>query len=388
MRVVLALSLCASLAAATERPLQYLPAEKLTAMAPLLRHGEVALIESNPDGRQKQVTIMALVAAPPELVHDVFLDASKYPEFVNNMTVSKVTPHPDGTFDQDFWIDLKLTHFEATYRFKPHPDGSVDVEAVDPNDEAVYRWEFYRVPGGTVLVMYGYTDVLHSNGYITKITNRVPSMEHGLAFATQFAYVRAMKRRAEGLAKPGSFQPLDPKAKGPGFDFLLKRGRVAVVRSLPNGALSDVSILDRIYAPRAKVEQVLTTPGEYASFLDGVKSVKEVSRTPEEIVYNSETDISLLDWDSKFSIRSDGKGGVDFFGTSGDLRGAHYRWDLTQTGPKETLAVFRQKQDLLAASPLLLGAVFHVDPVFEHGLDVALALVQMNGMRGRSEGWK
>jgi ribosome-associated toxin RatA of RatAB toxin-antitoxin module len=381
------LALAAS-AHAVERPLQLLAPDKLAAMGPLLRTGEVALIESAPNGRMKQVTVLSLVAAPPELVHQVVVTPEKYPEFIRNLTRSKVQRNRDGSIDDEFWIDLTLTHFEGTNRYRPNPDGSVDVEAIDPNDEGVFRWEFYRAPGGTVMVMYGYQDVLHSNDYIRRITDAVPAMEHGLALTAMLAYVRSVKLRAESLAKPGSFPPFDAAARGPGFDFLLSRGRVAVVRSLPNGHFADISVLDHIYAPLDKVVATVSAPGEYGRFIEGVKKCRELSRSTDEIVYQETSDVSIFSWDSRFALRPSGRGAIDVFAVGGDLRGAQYRWDLTALGVKSTLVVYRARQDVGRSSPLLLGLLFRKEPLFEHGINVALGLVQMLGVRGRAEGWR
>jgi ribosome-associated toxin RatA of RatAB toxin-antitoxin module len=387
-QTALAALLVAAPARAADRPLSFLPAEKLQAMGPLLRTGEIALIESAKGGRMRQVTVMALVAAPPELTHEVVVSPEKYPEFIRNLTRSKVQRNPDGTIDDEFWIDLTLTHFEGTNRYRPNRDGSVDVKAIDPNDDGIFRWEFYRVPGGTVMVMYGYQDVLHSNDYIRRITDAVPSMEHGLALAAQLAYVRSIKARAEALAKPGSFTPFDAHAKGPGFDFLLQRGRVAVIRSLPDGHLADISILDRLFAPLEKVLAILNAPASYASFIEGVKKSRELQRSDAEVEYQLVSDLSIFSWDSRFAIRPSGRGAVDVYGVGGDLRGAQYRWDLTPLGPKSTLAVYRARQNVASSSPLLLGILFRKEPLFEHGLNVALGLVQVLGVRGRAEGWR
>ena len=55
-------------AVAVERPLAVLPADKLLALAPTVARGDMALVESNPDGTMKQVTLLLFVAAPPEVV--------------------------------------------------------------------------------------------------------------------------------------------------------------------------------------------------------------------------------------------------------------------------------------------------------------------------------
>jgi hypothetical protein len=79
---------------------------------------------------------------------------------------------------------------------------------------------------------------------------------------------------------------------------------------------------------------------------------------------------------------------LDAAGMSGDLRGARYRWDLSATKPDQTLLVLRVNQNLRAASPLILGAIFRQQPLFEHGLSVAVGMVNVVGVRGRAEGWR
>src|SRR5947209_49938 len=88
--LALALSAQASGAAAAKPKLERLPADKLEAMPALLHHGDVALIESLPNGRLKQVTLITFVRAPAKVVHDVVADPARQPEFMRNMSKSKV----------------------------------------------------------------------------------------------------------------------------------------------------------------------------------------------------------------------------------------------------------------------------------------------------------
>ena len=372
-------------ASAREVPLSELPSDKLALMAPLLRHGEVALIESKSNGQMKQVTIMALVAAPPDVLRQVVTTPEKWPEFIPGLTRSNVAHHPDGSLDYDFAMDLKFTTLSTNNRMVPRPDGAIYVWDNNPNDETTMRWQFIGVAGGTVMVQYGYSDVLHANKWIQRVVKAAPLMEHGLAVAGQFAYVRAMKARAEKLAKPGSFAVADPKAAGPGFKFLLERGRVAVIRSTPAGRLADISILDSFMAAESKVEEVLLKPSEYSKFIDGVKKSYEVKRDGAAIVYETEFDLSILTFSTRWEMRKNGNA-VEAYAISGDRRGAHYRWDLTTRGAKETTVVYRSNEDLASASPLILGSVFRTVPSFEHGIAVALGLVNVVGVRGRAEG--
>ncbi|MSP62735.1 MAG: hypothetical protein EXR72_20875 [Myxococcales bacterium] len=389
---LLALTLAGSASAAVEMPLGELPADKLTALGPILQHGELALLESLKNGRMAQVTVIALIAAPPSVVRDALATPERYKEFGHNLTRADVRRLPDGSIDYDFALDLKVITLDNNHKMWVRADGSIEIKDRGPNDHTNYRWRFYAVAGGTIAVQYGFTDVFNANTYIRKLVESAPTMEHGLALSTQLFYVRAIKERAEALAAKGpkgSFPPLDPTAKSPGFRFLLERGRVAVIRSRPDGHLADISLLDTIYAPRARVEAVIADPRQYRTFVDGVKKSEVISVGGEggELQFRTEFELSVLTWSTRFAMRRS-DGGIDIAGLSGDLRNSRYRWDLTARGEKETLAVLRASQDLSTASPILLGSLFRREPLFEHGVAVALGLVHLVGVRGRAEGWK
>lgn len=386
-RITVAVLALAGAASATEMPLRELPTDKLVALAPMLAHGEIALVESGPNGRLSQVSVMALVAAAPELVRQVITSPERYKDFGHNLSHAEVRHQPDGAIDYDFSLDLGVVTLDNNHRMLLRPDGAIEIKDRGRNDTTNYRWRIFPVPGGTLLVQYGYTDIYNSNNYIRKLVTSAPQLEHGLAVTTQLFFVRAVKERAEHLAPAGSFPPADPKAKPSGFNFLLERGRIAVIRSLPNGRLGDIAIVDNIYASRARIEQVIADPAQYRSFVDGVKKSEVVSGQAGEVTYETEFDLSVFNWDTRFLLHR-ATDGIDVLGLSGDLRGARFRWDLTDKGAKETRAVFRVSQNLGAASPILLGTLFRREPLFEHGISVAIALLQEVGIRGRAEGWR
>ena len=386
-RWTVALLVIAGAASATEMPLTELPADKLLGLAPMLSHGEIALIESGKSGRLSQVTVMALVAAAPSLVREVITSPERYKDFGHNLSRAAVRHLPNGSIDYDFSLDLGVVTLDNNHEMVFRPDGAIDIKDRGQSDTTNYRWRLFPVAGGTLVVQYGYTDIYNSNSYIRRLVTAAPQLEHGLAVTTQVFFVRAVKERAEHLARPGSFPPADPRAKIPGFNFLLERGRVVVIRSLPNGHLGDIAIVDTIYASRARIEQVIADPAQYHFFVDGMKKSDLVGDQTGGITYETEFDLSVFDWSTRFLLHR-ATDGIDVLGLSGDLRGARFRWDLTERGPKETRAVFRVSQNLGAASPILLGSLFRREPLFEHGLSVAIALLQEVGIRARAEGWR
>jgi hypothetical protein len=380
--------LMAHAASARVMPLSRLPDDKLVGLAPLLQKGDLALIESNPDGTLKQVTLLLFVAAAPETVHEVIAHPGDYKKFIPNVTKSTWEARPDGTFASSWQLDLPVSSFDQTniYTFEPGPTAAIDVRCPDERDDATYRWELKPVTGGTVLVQYGYTDVKHSNSLVRSFMKRMPVTEHGLALAAQMLLAMNMKQESERRTRPGSLPPLDKSVKSPGFGFLLDRGQVAVMRSFPDGKLSDVSLLDRYYAPAAKILDALSHPGAWSSFIPGVASSEERARSGPMLTYHIDFSIPLVTWSSTYDQRSTERS-VEGFATGGDLHGAHYQWDLTPRSPTETLVVYRVNQRLQQSSTVFRKLVDY-EPSLEHGLNVAFSLVYLRALRAKSEGWK
>src|SRR5262249_1429488 len=150
------------LSTAAKPVLETLPPEKIAGMASLLGPGDVALVQSNASGGLAQITLFTLVAAPREIVHRVVAAVGAYKEFVPNMTTSDASKNADGTVDLSFVIRYTIVGFNGVERHWFRGDDAIDLESTDPEDRARFRWEFHPVREGTVLVMYGFTDVLHS----------------------------------------------------------------------------------------------------------------------------------------------------------------------------------------------------------------------------------
>jgi hypothetical protein len=379
------LALCAT-ARASVWPLERLPDQKLAELASLLQHGDMALIESKPDGTMKQVTLFMFIAAKPETVHDVIANPGQYKKFVPNLSKSTWEKQADGHMVSSWQLDLPVSEFDGVnvYDFEPGPAGAIDLHAVDPNDEATYRWEMLPVAGGTVLVQYGYTDVKHSNKFVRNFLKRIPTMEHGLALAAQLMMVAPMRVEAEKRTPKGSLSPVDAKAKPPGFNFLLQRGMVAIMRT-ENGRLSDVSVLDRAFAPMSAVADAITHPAAWSKFVPGVDESYERSRKEGIVEYRTVMSVPLVSWDTVYSMRTS-PAQIEGLGIEGDLRGARYQWDLVNRGPKETLTIYRVGEPL-AQSSIIVRKLFSSQPPLEHGLGVAFALVYLRAMRARAEGW-
>ena len=196
---------------AGSRPLVRLPIDQVTALGPALVGGSMALVESHPNGRMKQVTMLLFVKAKLETVYDVISHPGDYKKFVPNMSRSSWEEKPDGTKVSSWQLELPISEFDGinVYKFYPASEGqpaAIELNAIDPNDDACYRWEMMPVRGGTILVQYGYTDVVHSNGFVTSFVKRQATMEHGLALAAQLVMCDAMKHEAERRTPAGTLE--------------------------------------------------------------------------------------------------------------------------------------------------------------------------------------
>jgi hypothetical protein len=96
--------------------------------------------------------------------------------------------------------------------------------------------------------------------------------------------------------------------------------------------------------------------------------------------------VPLVSWNTVYAQRAAGNT-VEGAGVEGDLRGAHYQWDLVPRGPKETLVIYRVNEPL-AQSSIILRKLFEHEPSLEHGIGVAFGLVYVRAMRGKAEGWR
>jgi hypothetical protein len=370
--------------------LQTWPAEKVIALAPLLRSADIAVIESQPNGQMKQVSLFTLVAAAPQQVRDVLLQAEHYGDFARNFSISKVTPHPDGSFDHFYQLSYGLFTIDGTHRYFPQPPDGSDAPPIEVLDAAPdqtpplgalrhYRWEFHNVGGATVVAMYGYTDVWHSGGLIAKLLERVPQLEHGMALVSQAALVMAIKQRAEQLNKT----PLSlPPPGGARYDALLERGVVVLLRS-QNGRLSELSLIDRSVAQPNQLLDVFKQVQRWSQFIPTITKSGDSGERDEIPLVDLEQSLPLLSFRTTYGTRVFGSA-VDMLGINGDLRGSRMRFEALAGRGVPSQIVMRSSQQFDRAS-LVIRQLYKLEPLFEYGVNVGMQLVMLRGLKSKAE---
>ena len=368
-------------------PLVELPRDRLKTLAPLLRTGDFVLLESDARGWEKQVTTITLAKASPEAVREVVIHPERYQDFTRNMQGRTVKHNADGTFDHTWKLNYTVASFSGVnrYRLLPAPPGESvgPVEMADPTGMSTYRWDFIPAEngGGTIVVMYGFTDVRHSGGFIDKVLARAETLEHGLAIITQMSLHRAMAEEAE--RHPGAFAPYVPPVAGSAatsYRFLLDRGMLAILRH-QGQRLVDFSLIDRTSAPPAAVLDELAHAERWRHVPSYARVVTHDPRDGVPVVEIEQT-LPLMSWTTMFGVRPSG-GGVDLFGLDGDLRGARMRFDLRKDGELHQLIL--RAQLAYDRSSVVMRQLFKIEPLFEDGVDVGLTLVLLRAVRTAAE---
>jgi hypothetical protein len=366
------------------------PREKLEALAPLLRNADFAVLESDARGWEKQVTTILYAKAAPEVVRDVVIHPERYQDFVRNMTGRSVAKNPDGTFDHTWKLSYAIASFSGVNRYTLLPaavgEPAGEVEITDPTGMSHYRWQFLPATngGGTIVVIYGYTDMRHSGGFIDKVLARAATLEHGLAIITQLTLHRAMVAQAE--KHPGTLPPYVSPAPGTAatsFRFLLDRGLLAVLHH-QGDHLTDFSLTDRVHAPAEAVLDEVSHPERW-KYVPTFSKVTQHEPKDGIPVVEIEQSLPLMSWDTRFGVRAD-KNGVDLFGLEGDLHGSRIRFDVRPDSADHSVQQLILRGQLsYDRSSLVMRELFKVEPLFEDGVNVGLTFVLLRAVKNEVE---
>jgi ribosome-associated toxin RatA of RatAB toxin-antitoxin module len=175
----------------------------LGSLVPLLKNGEVSLVESYANGELKEVTVFGLVNAPQAKVWAVLTDYGHYPEFMPNVASLEVVSK-DGD-DAVLAYELEVPGSNLSYRLRHHhlpAQFRLEVSLADDEGDietGAWRWDLVPYAGGaqTIVVYTLYTDVRESSWIIRQVLKDQPSMEHGLNVSTGLISVGAIKKKAE-----------------------------------------------------------------------------------------------------------------------------------------------------------------------------------------------
>ena len=381
--LVVVLCLAALSHAGEPHPLVLLPPDKLLALAPLLRQSEVALLESEPNGEMKQITVLSLSSAPPSVVHDVVAHPENYADFVRNMDISEVRRLPSGGFEHTYQFSYKVVTMDGIHRYMLHPGPAGPIELFDAlpasNGLRHYRWEFLPCGAGTLIVMYGFTDLVNSSGVVAQLRSRFPTLDFGMGLIAQMSPVLAMKARAEQLS--GGSRPVQVSGSGD-YGFLLGRGTMAIMRTAA-GRLSELSLISNSSARPELLTRAAQEVPSWSQYVPSIKDSHAVGSRDGLAMVELTQQLPLLSFTTRFGVQP-GPTSVDLFGFSGDQSSARMRFDIRGFPDGHSQLIFRSTQRLDSAS-FVLRQLYKLEPLFEYGVNVGLAILVERGIRNYAE---
>ncbi|MEK6609166.1 MAG: SRPBCC family protein [Myxococcota bacterium] len=407
MRAMLCAELfCALLLPAPSRaaqPLQPLPEKTLLGLRDFAERGELALIESHKIGGLKQITLVAVIHAPPKRVWDTLTDTERYPEFVPNVVKNQTSKDTGAQRWVEFELEVPLFNLEGTNHYRFQPPAVMEVETVAGDlKTGRWRWELYPLgENATLAVEYAYSDIRELNWALRKMIRGNKNIEHGSVLSAATVFMKALKQRAESRVGRGPAARPDPKkatkivlqslrdgADSPDFaalDPLLDRGIVALVQSFPDGRLHQAVLFARTYAAKEKVYAVAGRPERYDDFMPNIEAAELLEESSDDLRYSMKVKGLFLSIDFEARMRR-GDGWLRSDTTGGDLRNAHFAWEFVPQGSERTLTLHYINTDLRRNS-WVIRQLIDREPFFEHGVNVATGLITINNVRGRAEGW-
>ena len=362
-------------------------AAQILTLTPLLRSADVSVIESKAGGELKEISTFSLVAASPEIVRSALLAREPLDGSDSQTKDAAIPLIPLSSFERDFAIDLGMlfrkgrNHYELLPADTDAAAAPVQVYEVVRNQESgsYQRWEFYGAAGATLVVLSGYTPVLHSHGVFGLLAERIAQIEHGVALVVQQAILQSVKQRAEAaMGAP----PLMPAAGSADYSFLLARGVVVALRTQA-GHVTESSLSAQIPASPETVGALIKEPSRWSQFMPSIaRSVEMTSDTDLQAVELTQV-IPLLRLQTFFGLRSFGDS-LDMLGKKGDLRGARLRFDL-QPGSASSSVLVLRSQLPLAKRSTLLRYVLKAEPLLEPALHLGFLLPMLRGLQLEAE---
>lgn len=203
--IALALLATASLAAAGALPpklTRTVSKSDVSALVPLLELGELSLVESYPNGRLKQATVIGLIKAPPAKVWAVITDYKNYPKMIPSVVELEIISKKGDDLVIEMEIEVPGSNVEYKRHDRLFPPDRIEMWPEDEEGDITrgrWRWELVPHADGaqTILIYTLYYDVGESSWILRQFLKETPTAEHGLNVATGQVSIRAFKKAAE-----------------------------------------------------------------------------------------------------------------------------------------------------------------------------------------------
>jgi ribosome-associated toxin RatA of RatAB toxin-antitoxin module len=367
------------------------------AIAPLLKRGELALVESHANGKLAQLVLFAAINAPAAQIYDAITDVEAHSKYMKSVVGNKIIKRQGDMIAFEWELDVPVLNLKGTRALRGKKPDIVEIRGVSGNfKESRERWELIPLDEKrTLAVFYRALDVESGGVLLKTMISMESSMEHGIALAAGFVHIRDIKKHLEKLPEPKVIKKEGPvpeirklilgERELAGLSKLLAHGQLAVIESNADGSLSQVELLGSVDAPKEKLATVIQGAEKYPEF---IPNIVEQRRTPEgknvwKLEYELEVPMVNLDGVSRMTIEPDGS--VDTVAVSGDITRGRWRWETLSLDEKRCLAVHYAYSDVSETS-WFVKQLIEKQPLFEHGIAVAASTVALRAMKARAEG--
>ena len=398
LALALALQTTLASAAPARRVVSRRSAIRPAKLAKLLDRGDLAVVESYPNGTQKQLLMLSVIAAPPEQVYDAVYDVESYPKFMTTVPEAKIVRRNGPTASYEWELGLLVLTFRGVRAMRGKRPNLIQVRGVSGHFESAREaWELYPLDGGrrTLVALYRSVDV-REGGLILKAAVKLePSLDHGMNLAAAFVFLRDMRAHVEKLP------PVKPSAKGPIPAFrmfngtsdatvsavrgLLDHGELALIESNGDGSLRQVTVLAIVRAPKTKLQAVVHAPEKWPEFIPNLTAQEVTRETDKRMVLDYELDVPLINIEGKSRLTIEPDGSVEMVAVSGDIKRARWRWEFHDLGEAASVPFHYAYSDVTETSWIIEKLVAK-EPLFEHGIAVAASTVAVRAMKARAEG--
>ena len=371
-----------------------LSAAELKAITPLLsKHDVIALAESSPTGEPVSMTMALRVKAPRDVVFGVLKDPTSFYYLSTLFKENEIVEQHDNAKAWTWASRQKLFSVTGMNTIALYPPRRADVRiAKSTLGQGDFTFEFHEDgPDRTIVVLSGILDVQTSEWLIRLLLGGNPSMRQAMNVAIGLVCIKGVKALAERVAagKPvdkhrtggrsgGELRittPQELKALAP----LIARGQVVIVDSNGGGRMRQVTAIEDVRAPFAKVVDAVSAPKNFQKMIRAISDVTVESATPQEILFSWTLGFSVFSITSRNRMTSAGDG-VLLEGLDGDLAGAKWRWQIVPVAPDDTIVAYHGFANVGKAA-VILDKTVRREPYLEHGLMAGSNMVMLRAMK-------
>jgi hypothetical protein len=371
---------------------------------------DVVLFELPAAAGAPRVRAATVARASPAAVSAVLLDPAHYRALIPALVRSEATPSATPGERIVAWeLEVPLFNLKGRMALRARPDG-VEMRLID-GDLAPGRVIFTAAPrpdGRALVTIDAQADVRRSNFFVRRTIARSPVGEPAALAAAAWVALRATALRAEHVGQPQAWRPTaplgtpapdagappDPRLLAePSFAPLRARGVPALVGRAPSERLTGVAVAVTLARAPATSATWLRDPRSWLAFpgwrtvrlLPAARAAQVPPIEPPPPSAEVEDSIPFVDLDATWSGQPSRPPSARWTATAGATTGARLGWDvypapIAGASPASTIAVL-SLYPRLERTGFVARRTIAAEPLFEHGLALALAFVDAVGVK-------